>query len=657
MNVWRILLRRGSVILLLAWLTVLAAVFVQRQLSTQQVSEPAVADVPTNATGERPVRVQRGVEYSSMADVEVSYRVAASEAVEYESGWAELRGIEVSFYSRGEVAYGLSADRGRFNVASKEARTEGETLLSLRGGVALRSDGFVLKGAEGRLESVGPVAMAGAGWGGVADHAKVTLGEDVLELQGGVSISVRPEGSPESLILLTPHVRYDRRRALLTFPSGLQLGRQAITARCADASLQLESAEGQPRRLELSGPVWLGGYLPDGSPVEGEAGDTTVDRLPDGKLQVAAAALPRPGWVWIHWLDATLGWQELTAWRLVGEGRTGAWEWLEGQGLACGTQLGVPHEGARRVEGDRLRLVLAEGRPTKAAASGHVRLDAGDRWATGGGLETALATRSFSLTSAADDRVRLGAPELDGWCDTILGADDGTITAKGKVGGVLRREPGTANDGIPVHFAADTAVLPPAATSISLAGETRFWQGERLVRADRLDYDTAANLVRGEGHVLTRAPLADSQGKGELVVTSRLLTYERLAGKAVYEGEVEVRDPRGTARCGRLVVHLDSDGRATSAELDGGVTLQESGTGRQLTGQRGHLDMAEDLLQMWGSPVLVREPDGNQIKGDRLEWRRRTATVAVIGGEDSPSETLYHPPEQGSARTPGRRRP
>ncbi|MCU0292398.1 MAG: hypothetical protein MUF10_10500, partial [Thermoanaerobaculaceae bacterium] len=69
------------------------------------------------------------------------------------------------------------------------------------------------------------------------------------------------------------------------------------------------------------------------------------------------------------------------------------------------------------------------------------------------------------------------------------------------------------------------------------------------------------------------------------------------------------------------------------------------------------LNVAGDLFEMWGSPVLVREPDGNQIKGDRLEWHRRTGTVVVVGGEDSPSETLYHPSERGVTPTPARRRP
>ncbi|MCU0292666.1 MAG: hypothetical protein MUF10_11870, partial [Thermoanaerobaculaceae bacterium] len=542
MNAWRVLLRRGSVILLLTWLTALTLLFIQRQLATQSTEEPVGPDVPANATGERPVRIQRGVEYSSMVDVELSYRIAASEAIEYESGWAELRGFEVSFYSQGEVAYGLSADRGRFHAASKEVRTEGETLFSLRGGTTLRADGFVLKGSERLLESIGPVALAGRGWGGVADRARATLGDSVLELLGGVSISFHSEGSNQSLLLLTPHVRYERRRGLVTFPFGLQLSRQGITMRCATGALQLESAEGQPRRLELGGPVWLGGYLPDGNPVEGEAGDTTIERLGGGRFQVAATALARPGWVWIRWLDAESGWQELTAWRVVGEGNAGAWEWLEGQGRACGAQVGVPGEGGRRIEAERLRVTLADGRPARASAFSQVRLDSGSRWVTGGELESSLTTRSFTMTPAPGDRIRLGAPELDGWCDRIVGSEDGSITAKGKVGGVLKREAGSESSEVPVRFAADSAQTPPGAGSIVLTGDARLWQGDQLVRADRLEYDPTTDVARGEGQVLTRAPLASKEGKSELAVRSRVLTYRRAAGEAVYEGEVEVKD-------------------------------------------------------------------------------------------------------------------
>lgn len=659
MTAWRILLRRGSVVLLLAWLTGLVAVFIQRQLTSKPGRDPDLVEPPPTSDGERPVRIQKGVEFNQTYGPELSFRIAASEGAEYDSGWAELTGVQVTFYSEGRVSYGLTADKGRFHVAQKEARTVGETLLSLRGGIAVRAAGFVYRGNELQLDSEGPVALAGPGWAGVAEHARAQLRDDVLELSGGVSLGLRREGESRALVLLTPRLRYERKRALVVFPDGLELLQEGLRARAAGARLQLAEEEGEPKRLDLVGPVRLSGQMPDGSPVDGEAGDASIERADDGRLRLAAAAMATPGWVWVRWLDAAAGWQELVAWRLVGEGTPRAWEWLEGQGQSCGFQVGVAGNETRRIEAERLRLVFDVGRPASAVATGQVLVESGARWGRGGSLEVSLATRAFTLLPQPPQRVTIGDVQLDAWCDRLEGARDGTILATGKVGGILRRPTGAAESDGPTRFASSTAELPPGGGAIKLAGDARVWQQDRLVRADQLRYEPSRDEVTGEGQVLTRAPLAQRGGEGasELVVRARRLQYRRSAGEMVYEGEVEVDDVRGRARCGRLVVRMDETGKARTVELESGVSVTEVATGRVLTGQRGRVDVAEDLLEMWGTPVVVKEADGNQIKGDRLAWRRQTGNVVVTGGEDSPSETLYHPADRTASPTPARRQP
>lgn len=659
MTAWRILLRRGSIVLLLVWLTALAAVFIQRQLTARPGRAAGLVEPPPTSDGERPVRIQRGVEFNQTYGPELAFRIAASEGAEYDSGWAELDGVQVTFYSEGEVSYGLTAGKGRFHVGRKEARTVGETLLSLRGGIAVRGDGFVYTGSELRLDSEGPVALAGPGWAGVAQHARAQLKDDVLEFSGGVSLGFRREGEAVGLVLLAPRLRYERKRALVVVPDGLELAGGGLQARAAGARLQLAEEEGEPTRLDLLGPVSVSGQVPGGGPIEGEAGDATMERAEDGRWRLQASAMPLPGWVRVRWLDATAGWQELTAWRLVGEGTPRAWDWLEGQGQSCGFQVGVSGGGARRIEAERLRVLFDAGRAASAVAAGEVLVESGGRWARGGNLEVALATRVFTILPQPPRRVTLGDAELDAWCDRLEGAPDGTVLATGKVGGSLRRPGGGAGRGEPTRFAAATAELPAAGGPVKLAGDARVWQQDRLLRAEQLYFEPARDELTGEGRVLTRAPLAQGEdgGASELVVRARRLLYRRGAGEMVYEGEVEVDDARGRASCGRLVVRLDEAGKARSVELESGVTVAEAGTGRVLTGQRARLDVPADLLEMWGAPVVVKEPDGNQIKGDRLVWRRRTGSVVVTGGEDSPSETLYHPRDRGASPTPGRRRP
>ncbi len=65
----------------------------------------------------------------------------------------------------------------------------------------------------------------------------------------------------------------------------------------------------------------------------------------------------------------------------------------------------------------------------------------------------------------------------------------------------------------------------------------------------------------------------------------------------------------------------------------------------------------EGLFEIWGKPVLVKEPGGDQVKADHLEWHRGSNTVVVLGAEDNPSETLYHPHQPSPTPGPRGRKP
>jgi len=86
--------------------------------------------------------------------------------------------------------------------------------------------------------------------------------------------------------------------------------------------------------------------------------------------------------------------------------------------------------------------------------------------------------------------------------------------------------------------------------------------------------------------------------------------------------------------------------------MDGGVTLRDRATARVMTGQKARLMVEDGFFEMWGNPVLVKEPSGNQVKADHLQWQRASNTVVVLGAEDNPSETLYHPTKAVPTRRP-----
>jgi lipopolysaccharide export system protein LptA len=655
----RTVLRRGSLVLLALWVAVLVGSYVQRHFRRPPPPEQVEAEPTPVAGGEQPIRVHKGFVYSDTLGIEPNFRIAAREAVEFSSGWYEFHDVQVSLYHEGRVAYGLTAEGLRYNPAKHEAQTMGSAELSLSGGVALRASGFTLGGPGRMLQSTGPVTFAGPGWGGLAGGAQSSLAKNTMKLHGGVSVTWQEAGAAagSSVTLLAPSLNYDRKRALVSFPDGVTILRGRLQAKAARGEMQLSKAEGELRRLTLEGPVRVDGTLDDGGEVSARAGTAEIDALPQGRYRFAAQPLATSGWVEVAWAQASAGWRDFTAWRLVGEGSQSAWEWLEGQGLACAQELRKDEE-PQRVHANRMRLIFDAGRARSVKASEEVRVESGEDWAEGGELEFSLLSRSFTLLPEKRKRVMLGGSDMTAWCDRLQGEEGGTVMAQGQVIGLLERPPTPRGKEEPVRFAAATATASEGGDHLVLEGDARLWQGEQLVRADRLDYDRTKEVVSGRGNVLTTAQEIGKNGRGSgMEVRAKELHYDRAAGMATYEGDVTLKDAQARASCQRLDATLDANGNLVLANLDGGVSVRDVRTARTMTGQRARFVVNEGFFEMWGNPVLVQDPSGDQVKADHLKWLRESNTVVVLGTEENPSETLYHANRPSPAPRPTGRKP
>ncbi|MGD1146340.1 MAG: hypothetical protein ABR961_00140 [Thermoanaerobaculaceae bacterium] len=637
-------LRRLSFVVLVLWTGLLVGSFLDRRFRHRAQTEPIEVEATPKDAKEQPVRVHKGFTYSDTLGIEPNFRISAREAVEFSSGWYEFRNAQVSLYHEGRVAYGLVSETLRFDPIKHEAETGGEAEVSLQGGVALRAGGFTLGGPERLIQSRGPATFAGPGWGGLAGGTVCSLGKNTLELFGGVSLIWRgatPSAGP-SLILLAPRLVYDRKQALIRFNEGLTVLKGRLRVRTGRSELQLAGPEGELRRATLEAPVLLDGVLDDGSDIEAAAGTAVLEALPDARYRLTADPAPGVGWTTATWADHAGNWRDFKAWWLVGEGSRTAWEWLEGQGLTCATEFARDND-PRTVRADRMRLSFQDGQPVRAVASDEVHVETGQQWAEGAELELSFAGRTFTLRPAPGRRVALGSPDGQSWCDRLEGSQGGDVVAQGQVTGSLNEGPHPSREEIPIRFAAGTATAAEGGDRLKLEGEARLWQGNRLIRADRLDYDRPHDVVTGEGNVLTTGRAAERGGNGGVVdVRSRSMRYERVAGLITYEGDVRLDDQQALATCQRLLANMDSNGNLVAADLEGGVSITDRATGRVLSGQKARFMVKDGFFEIWGDPVLVKETGGNQVKGNHLQWHRGSDTVVVLGAEDNPSETLYH---------------
>lgn len=653
------ILRRASLLLLVLWVLVLGASFAHRQMRR---SGSAVEAEPTPAARrgeERPVRLHRGLVYTDTIGIEPNFRLAARETLEFASGWYELKDVEVSIFHAGEVAYGLVASDAKYNPHLREAQAHGNAQLSLSKGVALRADGFDLRGADRSFSSRGAVTFAAAGWGGVAGAVSGNAAENTMELTDNVTASWRGRGE-SSLVVLAPRVTYNRRRALILLDHGVTLLHRQNQVVAASAQMRLRGADGPPEAAVLAGGVTVTARFGDGSIVEARGEELELRLGEAGSIDVSVRPEGATGWVTVNWVGADGAVRTLTAWRVVGAGSEGSGlQWIEGQGLVCLMESEQDGGAPRHLSADAVRVEMVGGRPESATAWGNVRLQTGPQWSEGERLAVTLATRRSVLLPVTRGRVRFGSESLDGRADRIETDPDQGVVAEGAVSGTVVRGSVMGGEEGPVQFAAARAVSRRDTRVLTLEGDARLWQGERLIRADRLEHRAAEDVVVGRGNVVTvgPAPRRENGGPGGLVrITARVVTYDAQTMIAAFEGDVRLADDQADLAAQRVTGTFAPGGGLLVATFEGGLTVRERSSGRSVSGQRARLVPELDALEVWGDPVLVTEPSGNQMKAAHLIWKRQDGVLRVLGGADSRSETLYHP-EQPLATPRGQRQP
>jgi len=655
-------LRRVSLLLLGVWVVVLGASFAHRQMQRGGAAVEAEPTPAAQSGEERPVRLHSGLVYTDTIGIEPNFRVAARETLEFASGWYELKDVEVSIYHAGEVAYGLVASDARYNPQRREAHVRGNAQLSLSKGVALRADGFELRGSDRSFSSLGAVTFAAAGWGGVGGAVSGNAAENIIALTDNVTATWRGAGGA-SLVVLTPRLTYNRRRSVILLEDGLTLLYRQNQLVAGAAQVRLRGAEGPPEAVALTGGVAITARLADGSVVDLGGGEVELRLGEAGAIDVTIHPQGSSGWVTASWAGREAALRTLRAWRVVGGGsEASGLQWLEGQGLVCVTDLEPGSNVPRQLTADTLRFEVAGNRAETATAWGNVRLQTGPQWSEGERLVVTLATGRSVLLPAPRGRVRFGSESLEGRADRIETDPERGVIAEGAVSGTVVGGSLLGRSEGPVQFAAARAVWGRDGDQLALEGDARLWQGERLIRADHLEHRVADQVVVGRGNVVTvgPAPRRDA-GDGEALVriAARALTYEAPTMIAVFEGDVRLSDEQAEVGAQRLTATFAPGGGLLLATFDGGLSIKERRSGRAVSGQRARLVPDQDVVEIWGNPVVVTEPSGNQMKAAHLVWKRRDGVLSAAGGADSRSEALYHPEQplatpRSSRRSPGR---
>ncbi len=284
------------------------------------------------------------------------------------------------------------------------------------------------------------------------------------------------------------------------------------------------------------------------------------------------------------------------------------------EGLAGADQDKVSLQ-ASRIEG----VLEPEGKLVAADVIGSIRFTGPESLAEADRGEVRAAEDDYDITlhSSPVLRARISSARHRVTGQTIkLRSGSQYIRAEGGVEATLLPDSGAESAGMfrkgeAVHFVARVMEGSADGETIRFTDGVRGWQGERTLSADSIQVGQSTGDLLAEGQVGTRLPgkRAGSLKDSDFYhISGDRLEYDRQASKAVYTGEVHVRQDEGWLETDRL-----------EAEL------QEGGSDLQVLRALGNVLLEYRVRAESGAPEQV------QGDSDRAEYRPGEAVVRLFG--------------------------
>lgn len=197
----------------------------------------------------------------------------------------------------------------------------------------------------------------------------------------------------------------------------------------------------------------------------------------------------------------------------------------------------------------------------------------------------------------------------------------------------------------PIHVTGSSMVANRN-TGVARFSNARLWQNANIVEAPVISFDREHRSLKAEASALGRVNSVfvqpDKNGKMVPVnVTSDRLTYVDAERKAVFSGNVVVREQETTINGDTVQVYLLPRGNETGSQLDrivaqGQIEIEQPG--RKATGNQLVYTAADDKMVLTaaaGKRPSILDSQRGQITGDSLTFYRHDDRVVVDSKESS----------------------
>ena len=649
-------LRLGLLMALFAFLGAVVVLYIVGRMGRPDETQPADS-LNADPEGEL-VLSGRGFDYEVTQEGRKVFRVRAGKILSDRDDNYELEDVQLIMTREEGDTFELKSDRGVYNVQKQEATFSGNVRFSGPRGVELTTDGLELRDEGDVLVSSSPVQFSFLGrYTGSANRMRINPEKNLFVLAGKVEVDTY-RGDAEPMSMRCKRFAFDRDTKILHAEGAVRLTRGRDTLRARRLAVHLTEDESQVKFISARWNV-LGTVVQDASDgqenvsmftgrelsIDFEEGTEDPERA---ELSSSVAARAR-----LAITDQSGLTRQIDSARLVGEFVGGALRTARAfDNVEIVEHMSFfPEVVLRSVCGDSLvARVSRDGDLRDIVVDGTVQLHQGEVQGFGDRAEADIAGGAMEIVGRpawffrGSDELR--APRV------VYDQNEDKITAEEEVQAVVSRGSGFDVEGgsdpgedeeveEPIRIAAQQAVWTRAPSVVTFSGGVRAWPGQNFMQADEMVGEEETSRLTASGRVKTVVRSDDNPSeegteatedevpREPLEVTSEEMVYERPLRLIVYSGNARAVQAKKTIRCQEIHLQLAEEGGFEEMSCEGTTRVEDAENGNTLTGERAVYFPDDRVIEVSGSPVVLRDSKGTTLQGRVLIYDVETGRARM----------------------------
>ncbi|MEJ2085490.1 MAG: LptA/OstA family protein, partial [Acidobacteriota bacterium] len=599
----------------------------------------------------------RGFDYEVTQEGRKVFRVRAGRILSDRNQNYDLEEVELTMTREAGDTFELVSDRGKFNVEKQEATFVGNVRFIGPQGVELTTEGLELRDEGDLLVSSSPVQFKFLGrYTGRANRMRISPDRNLFVLAGDVEVDTY-RGDAEPMSMRCKRFAFDRDTKILRAEGAVRLTRGSDVLNSRRLAVHLTedeskvtyisarwNVEGQVIQIADDGQSNTAAFSGRELAIDFEKGTEDPQRAELLANSDAPAKLTLT--------DQTGLTRQIDSSSLVGEFKNGALRTARAFENVEITEY-VSHAPGillRTVCGDSLvAQVSKSGELRDIVVEGVVQLHQDDVQGFGDRAEANMAAGAMEIIGRPAwffrGRDELRAPRI------VYDQSEDVIRARENVQAVVARASGfetgvsessRVREDEPIRIVSSEAEWTRNPSVVTFSGDVRAWQGENFMQAKEMVGEESTSRLTATGGVKTvvrpdkdkpakkvNGTIEEDVPQEPLEVTADEMVYERLQRLIVYSGNARAVQAKRTIRCNEIHLRLAEEGGFEEMSCEESTRIEDSENGNTVTGDRAVYYPDRRLIEVSGSPVILRDAKGTTLQGRLLVYDVETGRARM----------------------------